>query len=34
MENEDRHLHEEPLESTQIFRGKLLDVRRDRVRLA
>lgn len=33
MENEDRHLHEEPLESTQIFRGKLLDVRRDRVRL-
>ena len=27
------HLLEELLESTQVFRGKLLDVRRDRVRL-
>lgn len=27
------HLLEEQLESTQVFRGKLLDVRRDRVRL-
>lgn len=27
------HLHEEPLDSTQVFRGKLLDVRLDRVRL-
>jgi ADP-ribose pyrophosphatase len=28
-----KHLHEETLESTQVFRGKLLDVRSDRVRL-
>lgn len=28
-----KHLHEETLESEQVFRGKLLDVRRDRVRL-
>ena len=27
------HLHEEQLESTQVFRGRLLDVRLDRVRL-
>ncbi|MCB1968100.1 MAG: NUDIX hydrolase [Candidatus Accumulibacter sp.] len=27
------HLHEEQLESTQVFRGHLLDVRLDRVRL-
>jgi ADP-ribose pyrophosphatase len=27
------HLHEEQLESIQLFRGKLLDLRRDRVRL-
>jgi hypothetical protein len=33
MHNDDRHLYEELLESTQIFRGKLLDLRRDRVRL-
>lgn len=29
----DPHLHEEPIDSEQVFRGKLLDVRRDRVRL-
>lgn len=28
-----KHLHEEMLESEQVFCGKLLDVRRDRVRL-
>lgn len=28
-----KHLHEETLASEQVFRGKLLDVRRDRVRL-
>jgi hypothetical protein len=28
-----KHLHEETLESEQVFRGKLLDIRRDRVRL-
>ncbi len=33
IESEYPHLFEEPLESTQIFRGKLLDVRRDRVLL-
>ncbi len=33
MEKDYPHLHEEPLESTQIFRGKLLDLRRDRVLL-
>lgn len=33
MPNDYPHLHEEPIDSTQIFRGKLLDVRRDRVRL-
>jgi ADP-ribose pyrophosphatase len=27
------HLHEQQLESTQVFRGRLLDVRLDRVRL-
>jgi len=27
------HLHEEQLDSTQVFRGRLLDVRLDRVRL-
>lgn len=27
------HLHEEPLDSEQVFKGVLLDVRRDRVRL-
>ena len=29
----DTHLHEEELESTQLYRGRLLDVRLDRVRL-
>lgn len=33
MDDEYRHLSEEPLDSTQVFRGKLLDVRCDRVRL-
>jgi ADP-ribose pyrophosphatase len=35
MKNDDLHphLHEEQLESIQLFRGKLLDLRRDRVRL-
>ena len=33
MEDEYPHLYEEPLESTQIFHGKLLDLRRDRVLL-
>lgn len=33
MPNDYPHLHEEPIDSAQIFRGKLLDVRRDRVRL-
>ncbi len=33
MEDDYPHLHETPLESTQIFRGKLLDLRRDRVLL-
>jgi ADP-ribose pyrophosphatase len=33
MPNDYPHLHEEPIDSTQVFRGKLLDVRRDRVRL-
>ena len=33
MEDVFQHLHEEQLESTQVFRGRLLDVRRDRVRL-
>lgn len=27
------HLHEQPLDSSQVFSGRLLDVRRDRVRL-
>lgn len=33
MEDTYPHLQEEQLESTQVFRGKLLDLRRDRVRL-
>ncbi|KFB68683.1 NUDIX hydrolase [Candidatus Accumulibacter vicinus] len=33
MEEEYPHLHEETLESTQIFSGRLLDLRRDRVLL-
>lgn len=33
MENLDQHLVEETLDSEQIWRGRLLDVRRDRVRL-
>lgn len=33
MESPDRHLTEESLDSEQIWRGRLLDVRRDRVRL-
>lgn len=33
MTDQFMHLYEEPLESTQVFAGKLLDVRRDRVRL-
>ena len=33
MENDYPHLREQQLESTQIFHGKLLDVRRDRVQL-
>jgi ADP-ribose pyrophosphatase len=33
MENDYPHLYEQQIESSQIFQGKLLDVRRDRVRL-
>ncbi|MBL8424165.1 MAG: NUDIX hydrolase [Candidatus Accumulibacter phosphatis] len=33
MDDANDHLREESLESTQVFRGKLLDVRCDRVRL-
>ena len=33
MENEHAHLHEEEIDSTQVFDGKLLKVRLDRVRL-
>ena len=33
MKDDYPHLREEPLESTQVFRGRLLDVRLDRVRL-
>jgi ADP-ribose pyrophosphatase len=33
LENDYPHLREQQLESTQIFHGKLLDVRRDRVQL-
>jgi len=33
MEDNYPHLREEQIESTQVFRGKLLDVRLDRVRL-
>jgi len=33
MTDDHRHLHEAPLDSTQVFRGKLLDVRLDRVQL-
>ncbi len=33
MTTADTHLHEEELESTQLYRGRLLDVRLDRVRL-
>ncbi len=33
MTADHRHLHEEPLDSTQVFKGRLLDVRRDRVTL-
>lgn len=33
MSDDYGHLHEAPLESTQVFKGKLLDVRRDRVML-
>lgn len=33
MEDDYPHLREEEIESTQVFRGKLLDVRLDRVRL-
>ena len=31
--DEHRHLHEIQLESTQVYRGKLLDVRHDRIQL-
>lgn len=31
--NEHQHLHESQLESTQVYRGKLLDVRYDRIQL-
>ena len=31
--DEHRHLHEVQLESTQVYRGKLLDVRHDRIQL-
>lgn len=31
--NTDPHLHEEQIDSEQVFKGKLLDVRRDRVTL-
>ena len=33
MNDNHQHLHEEQLDSTPIFKGKLLDVRRDRVKL-
>jgi len=33
MTADHRHLHEEQLDSTQVFKGRLLDVRRDRVSL-
>jgi ADP-ribose pyrophosphatase len=33
MQDDHRHLHEAQLDTTQVFRGKLLDVRRDRVSL-
>jgi len=33
MQDDHPHLHEKQLDSTQVFRGKLLDVRRDRVQL-
>jgi ADP-ribose pyrophosphatase len=33
MKNDHEHLHEIQIEGTQVFHGKLLDVRRDRVRM-
>lgn len=33
QKDEHRHLHEIQLESTQVYRGKLLDVRHDRIQL-
>jgi ADP-ribose pyrophosphatase len=33
MQDDHRHLHEESLASVQVFKGKLLDVRCDRVKL-
>lgn len=33
MTDDHRHLHEEQLDSTQVFKGRLLDVRLDRVTL-